>query len=1313
MVSLALARPGQRGLLLVFALLSFMVFAAAGAERASACASPALAPLALSTFEGGDGDQCDSDGLGARRDWQNIAGNPGLNSTIDAPSDNDTIYGPNTHDLVGGPTDENIPDSWNFQHGSVGSGKFDALAANSFTDPENGKLFLDLGFVRATTSGDTFLAFELNQRQPGYRTDANDADPSSPFKVPTRTRGDLLVTYHVGTAGAQTLGLCIWDCNEHSGQWEEFAADFSGAAIGNQSCPELSSSLYQAAINDGTGGREGAISGVENFLNPGTAIGAGQFGEAVVNLTEALRNSSNPDGPQPCVDFGYVWLHSRSSDSLTSSQQDFIMPDKAVSIGNCTVEGHKFNDLNGDGVRSADEPYLGGWTIFADYNNNGVLDNNMDGTFVNNMDGIVDPGEEEPYDVTADGTGSEALGTYRITKVQPSNKPSNPSGTWPIREVLQPTWDCTAAVGGGAVLTPNVCPEDTSTNPDSALGFRLAWTDNQIYSGRDFGNRRQPAQLTVVKHVVNDNGGTATASAWSLHVTSGGADVAGSPKVGSETGDTYSLTHGQTYNVSELGDSTGYHATYSGDCDASGNVTVTAGETKTCTITNNDVAPVLTVVKHVVNDNGGTQAAGDFSITVDDQGTNPASFAGAEAPGTDVTIDPGAYTVAEGAHAGYAVTYSAGCDSTLAIGEAKTCTITNNDVAPVLTVVKHVINDNGGTQAAGDFSITVDDQGTNPASFAGAESPGTDVTIDPGAYGVTEGVHTGYAVSYSAGCDSTIAIGETKTCTITNDDIPAQITVIKHMVNDDGGTASSGDWTLHLRDGRADVAGSPQAGSETGDTYTVPAGAYTVSESDGPAGYASSYSGDCGQQGHMTVALGESKTCTVTNDDIAPRLTVIKHVVNKGGSAATAADFQMDVRATDPSTAHFPGSEQGVTITLDAGDYSVDESGGPSTFAKELSADCSGAIGIGTEKTCTITNTKILPGGVVVKKGPAYAYHGDQLNFTFEVTNPGTTPLQNVVVTDNKCAPVVGPAQKLGGNADDLLDVGETWVYTCTMPVPAHSAGDTSLVNVVTMSATDADGEPVGDTDQHTTRILHPAIGIDKTGPATAQAGQPVDYALVVTNPGDVPFLAANVNVGDALCEAPPLLITTNGDATPGQLDPGDTWAYMCRVRTLVGQTQVNNVGVVTGTDSFGGHVVTDDDPATTTLTQPPAVISQAPAQVVAPAQSGVLGATAQSGTARLTGPSRCAKGPFEVKVAGRGIAQVRFALDGRTLKTVKAIAGRTVFKVKINPRGGGSKVHRVTARVTFTTASGTKARTLRYVYLRCPQQAVLPQFTG
>ena len=60
-------------------------------------------------------------------------------------------------------------------------------------------------------------------------------------------------------------------------------------------------------------------------------------------------------------------------------------------------------------------------------------------------------------------------------------------------------------------------------------------------------------------------------------------------------------------------------------------------------------------------------------------------------------------------------------------GEDITCTYFNDAIPPELTVIKHVINDNGGTATAGQFTMNVDDPGTNPPSFPGAESPGTTV----------------------------------------------------------------------------------------------------------------------------------------------------------------------------------------------------------------------------------------------------------------------------------------------------------------------------------------------------------------------------------------------------------------------------------------------------------------------------------------------------------------------------------------------------------------------------------------------------------
>ena len=81
-----------------------------------------------------------------------------------------------------------------------------------------------------------------------------------------------------------------------------------------------------------------------------------------------------------------------------------------------------------------------------------------------------------------------------------------------------------------------------------------------------------------------------------------------------------------------------------------------------------------------------------------------------------------------------------------------------------------MVNDEGGSKAASDFAIAVTGGAPSPATFAGAEAPGTNVAIAAGSYSVTEGAHDGYQVSYSADCTGSIALGQTKTCTITNND---------------------------------------------------------------------------------------------------------------------------------------------------------------------------------------------------------------------------------------------------------------------------------------------------------------------------------------------------------------------------------------------------------------------------------------------------------------------------------------------------------------------------------------------------------------
>src|SRR5439155_76514 len=152
-----------------------------------------------------------------------------------------------------------------------------------------------------------------------------------------------------------------------------------------------------------------------------------------------------------------------------------------------------------------------------------------------------------------------------------------------------------------------------------------------------------------------------------------------------------------------------YSATFSGDCSPSGSITLNAQDTKSCTITNNDKPAHLIIIKNVVNDNGGTKNAAAFSGTI--SGVSAAggnSWTGASSPGLDKTLTSvGSYNVTETADPDYDTTYSAGCSGTIGLGETNTCTVTNNDKAAHLIIIKNVVNDDGGTKAAAAFSGTI------------------------------------------------------------------------------------------------------------------------------------------------------------------------------------------------------------------------------------------------------------------------------------------------------------------------------------------------------------------------------------------------------------------------------------------------------------------------------------------------------------------------------------------------------------------------------------------------------------------------------
>lgn len=270
--------------------------------------------------------------------------------------------------------------------------------------------------------------------------------------------------------------------------------------------------------------------------------------------------------------------------------------------------------------------------------------------------------------------------------------------------------------------------------------------------------------------------------------------------------------------------------------------------------------PTLAVYVYVINDDGGAMKASDFAVTVTAKDPSPAIFSGSER-GTIVTMKNSEYKVTELEVKGYTVSYSPGCSGRINNNEAKTCVVINDDIAPHLKVIKHVVNDNEGTAQASDFTVYVSGNNPTPSSFAGSED-GTDVEISQGWYNVWEDSNPDYISMSSSECYGEINVGEIKTCTITNDDRPkAQLTVIKNVINNNEGTAQASDFTLYVWGANP----SPESftGSEEGTTVTIYAGDYSVYEDWNPD-YDASYSADC----NGYIEGGKIKTCTITNDDI-------------------------------------------------------------------------------------------------------------------------------------------------------------------------------------------------------------------------------------------------------------------------------------------------------------------------------------------------------------------------------------------------------------------------------------------------------------
>ncbi|MBI5310168.1 MAG: DUF11 domain-containing protein [Actinobacteria bacterium] len=210
------------------------------------------------------------------------------------------------------------------------------------------------------------------------------------------------------------------------------------------------------------------------------------------------------------------------------------------------------------------------------------------------------------------------------------------------------------------------------------------------------------------------------------------------------------------------------------------------------------------------------------------------------------------------------------------------------------------------------------------------------------------------------------------TCTFTNvqQPKPATLKVVKQVVNDNGGTLAPADFSLWVKSGGSHVSGSPAPGSSAGTSYTLPAGSYVVGETQ-QEGYTSSIWGDCAANGSVTLAAGQSKTCTITNNDVInPAISIVKSanptLIYRGES--TTYTIVVTNSGDDPLTNVVLGDDTCSPLVYVSGDEGAP---GVLEVGQSWSFTCTTSLSESTLNTVNVT-AEDSGGGTVAAMAVAY-----------------------------------------------------------------------------------------------------------------------------------------------------------------------------------------------------------------------------------------------------------------------------------------------------------------------------------------------------
>jgi len=522
-------------------------------------------------------------------------------------------------------------------------------------------------------------------------------------------------------------------------------------------------------------------------------------------------------------------------------------------------------------------------------------------------------------------------------------------------EVVAGTYSVTETVPSGWTQTSNTC-----TNKVVAAGG----TEECTITNTKYGS------LTIVKNSTPD-------SSQSFSFTTSGTGLSnfsltddGNISNGSKT---FTNLLPGTYSVTESA-TTGWDLTSATCTDNSSNtaINLSAGENITCTFTNT-MRGVIGGQKYHDND-GNVMTSDDrtpvanWNVTLvnNDTGTNASTTTDQNGSYSFTNLIPGNYTLTEGSRSGWYNSSSQSLNVTLTPGQNNLGNDFINTQFASILVYKNVDTDGDGdideTHSTTWKWNLIKDSNTEYSTGA------TVSNLYPGSYTISEQQRTGYHVTslicnngaasadrnYGATESQTITLssGQNLVCTFTNTRDTGTLIVKKHVVNNNGGQKTASNFILNM-------GSTSFSGDENGTVFSLTPGNYSVGETLLP-GY-SQTENTC----NITLGAGETETCTITNDDISPKLTLTKTVVNLGGGQAKVSDFTL--KANDTSFI------SGVIQDINAGTYNLSET--ESADYNSSSWSCLGGSLLGSSitltegqsATCTITNTYIQRCGDGIK----------------------------------------------------------------------------------------------------------------------------------------------------------------------------------------------------------------------------------------------------------------------------------------------------------------------------------------------------------